>query len=123
MKIDEFKLRLNKAISDLIDVYFCDNNIVDRFTNSTLKALINANMEKVDNILGMFADKNGEIDAVSLINTYADGFGNDGIRFDIKDYIKNDFIRGLLPNKALIISKDDILKIAKKETEETMPSS
>ena len=38
-------------------------------------------------------------------------FNDDGFVFDIRDYIKNDIIKSLLPNKALIIKKEDFENI------------
>ena len=40
-------------------------------------------------------------------------FGNKDIVIDIRDYIKNDFIKGILPNKSLIIKSNDILDMLK----------
>lgn len=65
--------------------------------------------------MDLFTDKDGNIDAESIISCYADQVG-DGLELDIKQYIKSDFICNLLPSKVLIISKDDILKIIKDET-------
>lgn len=111
MKVSEFKLRIVKAINDLIDVYFGEETIIDNMTNSTLKLMVQINANKMDDILQLFADKDGEIDANTIINTYADNINDNGVSFNIKQYIKNDIIRSILPDKTLIISKDDILGI------------
>lgn len=111
MKTSEFKLRIVKAIDDLVDVYFGEDNIIDNMTNSTLKLMIQINADKMDDVLALFADKDGEIDANTIINAYADNIGENGVSFNIKQYVKNDLIRSLLPDKTLIISKEDILKI------------
>ena len=110
MKATELKLRIQTVAENLINVYFGETNIVDKLTNSTLKVLLRNNMYQLDDLLKLFADKNGEIDAQSVINTYVEQF-SDGIQFDIKKYIKNDFIRNVLPDKTLIITKEDLLKI------------
>lgn len=110
MKASELKLRIQTSAENLIDVYFNDNTIVDKLANSTMKVLLRNNIYKVDDVLKLFTDKEGEIDAKSIIDTYANTFG-EGIPFDIKGYIKSDFVRNLLPNKTLIITKEDILKI------------
>lgn len=110
MKATELKLRIQTVAENLINVYFGETNIVDKLTNSTLKVLLRNNMYQLDDLLKLFADKNGEIDAQSVINTYVEQF-TDGIQFDIKKYIKNDFIRNVLPDKTLIITKEDLMKI------------
>lgn len=110
MKATELKLRIQTVAENLINVYFGEDSIIDKLTNSTMKVLLRNNMYKLDDLFKLFADKNGEIDAKSVIDTYVDNLDG-GIQFDIKKFIKNDFIRNVLPDKTLIISKDDILKI------------
>lgn len=115
MKANELKSKLEKSGEELINTYYSDNTIIDKLTNSTLKAMLKANITKIDGILDLFTDANGEIDADAIIGCYAEQIGN-GLQFDIKDYVKSDFIRNLLPNKVLIISKNDILNILKDRT-------
>ena len=59
----------------------------------------------------MFADENNEIDAYSLIECYANMVGEQGIRFDLKSYINNEYVKTLIPNKILILKKEDILNM------------
>lgn len=114
MKANELKTKLQKSGEDLINVYFNDDTLIDKLANSTLKAMLKANMTKIDGALELFADKDGEINADEIISTYAEQLGS-GMEFDLKQFIKSDFIRNLLPNKSVIIKKDDILDIIKKE--------
>lgn len=115
MKANELKQKLEKSANDLINAYYGENTMVDKLTNSTLKAILKANMTKMDGVLELFTDKDGNIDAESIISCYAEQIG-DGLELDLKQYIKSDFICSLLPNKVLIISRDDIMKIVKDET-------
>lgn len=112
MKANELKTKLQKSGEDLINVYFNDNTLVDKITNSTLKAMLKANITKIDGVLEMFADKDGNIDAEGIIESYAEQLTN-GLEIDIKKYIKSSFICDLLPNKSVIIKKDDVLNIIK----------
>jgi hypothetical protein len=111
MKITEFKLRVVTGLNRLIDDYFGDNNIKDNFINATLKLLVKQNQNKYDYILNMFADENGCIDAHNVVSTYANMIGDEGITFDIRNYIDNDYLRAILPNKVLIINKNDITSL------------
>ena len=113
MKIEELKLRIVKSVNELIDVYYADNNFVDKMINSTLKILIQKNTGQLDSFLKMFQDANGEIDAEMIVNAYAGQFANGGVKFDIKQFVDSDFLKGFLPDKFLLIGKDDILKILK----------
>ena len=111
MKVSEFKLRLMTTANELIDVYFGDSTVADKMINSTLKILVKNNIHKADDIINLFADKNGEINVNEIVDEYAKQLGDEGVQFDIKDYIKNDFIKSLMPNKFLLITKDDLMKL------------
>lgn len=113
MKASEFKLRLVTTVDELIDVYFADATMVDKMINSTLKIIVKNNVHKADDIINMFADKNGEINVNEIVDEYSKQLGDEGIQFDIKDYVKNDFIKSILPDKFLLITKDDIMKLLK----------
>lgn len=111
MKASEFKLCLVSGVNNLIDDYFGSHTIADKFINSTLKILVKQNTYKVDNILDLFTDEHGMIDENIIIEEYSKVIGESGFILDIREFIKNEMIRNLLPNKALIIKKDDIRKM------------
>lgn len=111
MKASEFKLCLVSGVNNLIDDYFGSHTIADKFINSTLKILVKQNTYKLDNILDLFTDEHGMIDENIIIEEYSKVIGESGFILDIREFIKNDMIRNLLPNKALIIKKDDIRKM------------
>lgn len=124
MKISEFKIKTLNGINKLIDTYFSGTDIKDKFINATLKIFVKQNINKYDNILSMFADESGEIIVADILEEYSKVFGDDGFVFDIRDYVKNDMIRSLLPNKALIIKKEDFIDIYKINAREiTNPKS
>lgn len=109
MKIHEVKLRLNNSINKLIDTYFGLPTVTEKMINATLKIMVKQNMYKMDGILNAFADQNGEIDPQAILYEYANQIDDNGIRVDIKDYIDNDLMKQILPNKILIIKKEDIM--------------
>ena len=111
MKVQEFKLRMINGVNTLIDDYFGSNNVTDKFINSTLKIMVKQNANKVDGISDLFADEDGCIDESIILEEYGKTLGETGIIFDIRDFVKNDMVRGLLPNKALIIKKEDLHKM------------
>lgn len=113
MKASELKLRLTTTANDLIDIYFGDSTVIDKMINSTLKILVKTNIHKADDIINLFADKNGDINVNEIIDEYAKQLGDEGVQFDIKDYIHNDFLKSIMPNKFLLITKDDLMKILK----------
>lgn len=111
MKASEFKLCLVSGVNNLIDDYFGSHTMADKFINSTLKILVKQNTYKLDNILDLFTDEHGMIDENIIIEEYSKAIGESGFILDIREFIKNEMIRNLLPNKALIIKKDDIRKM------------
>lgn len=111
MKAHEFKLKIVKGLNDLIDIYFGSKSLNERFINATLKFLVKQNANKYDNILSIFSDENGEIDIYTMADYYVDVIGDDGIKFDLKKYINNDQIRSFIPDKILVLKKDDIMNL------------
>jgi hypothetical protein len=113
MKIGEVKIRISNIGINLIDTYFSTNNISDKFINSTLKILLKQNLYKLDSVLSLFSDQNGDINLQEIVNEYSSMIGEDGIIFDLKDYIKNDTLKSFVPDKILVIKQEDILKLLK----------
>jgi hypothetical protein len=113
MKIGEVKLRISNTAMELIDVYFNNNTLNEKFINSTLKIILKQNLYKLDSILGLFADKNGEINIDEVINEYANMMTDEGIIFDLKSYVDNDIIKSFIPDKILVIKREDILNLLK----------
>lgn len=111
MKLSEIKIRLSNTANSLIDTYFSENSLTEKFINSTLKLLVKQNIHKIDDMLKLFADENGEIDANVVINEYANILGEGGFTFDLKEYVNNPLVKNMLPDKVLVIKKEDILSI------------
>lgn len=111
MKISELKLRLLSGANNLIDDYFGSGSISDNMLNATLKLLVRQNEHKMDSVLNMFADENGEIDGNVVVEEYSKVFGNEGVIIDIKDFVKSNTIRSFLPNKCLKVTQDDLRKM------------
>ena len=109
MKASEVKLKLIGFANGLIDTYFSGVSVTEKMINSTLKIIIKQNAYRADTILSLFADANGEINMKEIIYEYADKIGDNGITIDIRNYVNNDFIKQYLPNKVLIVKKDDLM--------------
>lgn len=108
IKISEFKLKLLQGGNNLIDTYFAGVSPSERLINATVKIILNQNIDKVDDLIGLFADKEGYIDTDLIVAEYSKAFGTDKIILDLRDFINNDMIKRVLPNKALAIKIDDI---------------
>lgn len=113
MKASELKLRVLNTINGLIDTYFGSDTMVDKFVNSTLHVMVKQKAYMLDEALQYFTDKDGNINEELILDEYSKMFGDKDIIIDIRDYIKNDFIKGMLPNKSLVIKSDDILDMLK----------
>lgn len=111
MKTSEVKMRLNNTINNLIDTYFNNNNLSEKFINSTLKIIVKQNIHKFDDIFDLFADKNGEIDLRMMIDEYANMIPENGYIFDLREFVNNDLVRNMLPSKALVIKREDIMSL------------
>jgi hypothetical protein len=111
MKSGAVKIRISKAVYGMIDTYFGGTALNEKFINSTLKILVKQNLHKLDSVLEMFTDKNGEIDATEIVAEYANIIDEKGFIFDIKQYVDNDIVKSLIPDKVLVIKREDIINI------------
>ena len=111
IRINEFKLRALNGVEGLIDTYFSSDSITDRLMNATVKIVVKQNVDKLDGVVALFADKDGYIDTDLMIREYGKAFGTDKLIIDIRDFVDNDMVRRALPNKALAIRIDDLAKI------------
>lgn len=111
MKTSEFKLSVVQGINNLIDDYFGTNTVADKFINSTLKIMVRQNTYKLDDIMELFTDEHGCIDENIIIEEYSKVVGESGFVFDMRDLVKNELIKNMLPNKALVIRKEDLRKM------------
>jgi hypothetical protein len=96
---------------DMINTYFGGSTMNEKFINSTLKIILKQNIYKVDGILALFADKDGDIDIANVVEEYSKMIGDQGLVFDLKQYVDNDFAKSLIPDKVLIIKREDIAKL------------
>lgn len=111
MKINEFKLKLTSGLNDLINVYFGESTVADKMINSTLKLIVKNNIHKLDDVMELLADKDGEINVHELVDEFVGQIDENGVHFDIKNFVKSDLVKSFLPDKILVITKDDIIKL------------
>ena len=111
MKKHEVKLRLVCGVNELIDIYFGDNSIKDNLINSTLKVIVKQNTYKLEPILDLFTDENGDIDEHIIIEEYSRILGEKGIVIDLRDFIKNELVQKVLPDKAIVFKSEDLIKM------------
>ena len=71
MKAQEVKLKLVTSVNRLIDTYFGSPVVSEKMINATLKVLVKQNAYKLDNMLGLFADANGDINPQDILIEYA----------------------------------------------------
>ena len=111
MNISEMKMRVVNTANSLINTYFSGSDLTDKFLNSTLKIIVKQNIHKLDDALKLFSDKDGNIDMRMIVDEYSNMIGENGVMFDIREHINNEFIKNMLPDKVLIIKKEDIMSL------------
>lgn len=97
MTKDELKPILKDFLTGMMNDWFSDKPLWKTLGNS----LITANINKYDNVLDMFADEHGDIDVEGIINNIGDAM-EDSFKIDLQEFSP------LLPNRILLISKQDI---------------
>jgi hypothetical protein len=111
MNTQEVKLKLITSVNRLIDTYFGTPTVMEKMINATLKVLVKQNAYKIDGMLELFTDQNGNINPQDILLEYANQLDENGIIVDIKQYINNDTLRNFLPNKVLVLKREDILSL------------
>jgi hypothetical protein len=111
MKAQEVKLKLVTSINRLIDTYFSSPIVSEKMINATLKVLVKQNAYKLDSMLELFSDANGDINPQDILIEYANQIDENGIIVDIKQYINNETLKQFIPNKVLVMRKEDILNL------------
>lgn len=97
MKKDDLKPILKDFLGKMMNEWFDDKPLWKSLGNS----LINANINKYDNVLDMFADENGNIDVEGILNNIGDTM-EESYKIDLQQFSP------LLPNRILLISREDI---------------
>ena len=96
MKRDNFKKALSSYMKKLLNNWFPDKPFIKGMGMS----IVDANINKMDNLFQLFEDNEGNIDVNGLINNLSDI--NEPIKIDLAT------ISPLLPNRVLLITKEDI---------------
>lgn len=97
MKKDDLKPILKDFLGKMMNEWFDDKPLWKSLGNS----LINANINKYDNVLDMFANENGDIDVEGILNNIGNAM-EESYKIDLQQFSP------LLPNRILLISKEDI---------------
>ena len=111
MNTSEVRLKLITSVNRLIDTYFGMPTVTEKMINATLKVVVKQNAYKIDGFLNMFADQNGEINPQEVLIEYANQIDDNGLIIDIKQYINNETLKQILPNKVLVLKREDIFNL------------
>jgi hypothetical protein len=109
----EIQLRLETYVYDIINQIFPGNDVFNKLKSTTAKYWVKQNIWKMDNILNNFVDKDGLIDIEETINFYVDSMFDENGKFSInlQDLIQGTTLETLIPNKTIIFSKNDLMKL------------
>lgn len=108
MKKEEFTTNVLKQLNVLIDDWFDSNTVQDQITKALAKTVLETNVNKVQPMLDIFSDENGEV-RTDILMKHLEDVLPEKIEIDLKRYINLPFI----PNKILLLSKEDIIKMIK----------
>jgi hypothetical protein len=97
MKRNEFKSILGQFLRKMMGDWFPDKPFIKGLGIS----LVDANINKYDSLIEMFEDEKGEIDIYGIIENIGDSL-NEPFKIDLRQYSP------LLPNRTLLITKEDL---------------
>lgn len=99
MKRTEFKTVASIFLRNMMEEWFPDKPFIKGLGLS----LINANINKYDTLIELFEDENGEIDVNGIVENM--GGLEEPFKIDLRQYSP------LLPNRTLLITKEDLKKL------------
>jgi hypothetical protein len=104
---------LETYVSDIINQIFPGNDMFNKLKSTTAKYWVKQNIWRMDSILNNFVDKEGLIDIEETINFYVDSMFDENGKFSINlgDLIQGTSLESLIPNKTIIFSKNDLMKL------------
>lgn len=105
MKRNEFKSILGQFLRKMMGDWFPDKPFIKGLGIS----LVDANINKYDSLIEMFEDDKGEIDVYGIIENIGDSL-NEPFKIDLRQYSP------LLPNRTLLITKEDLNELFTKLT-------
>jgi hypothetical protein len=97
MKKEQLKPILKDFLHHMMEGWFGDKMLWKTIGNT----LVDANVNKYDNVIDMFADENGDIDAKGLLQKIGETMENP-YQIDLQQF------HPILPNRILLITKEDI---------------
>lgn len=100
MKKEQLKPVLKDFLHKMMESWLGDKPLWKSLGNS----IIDANVNKYDNVLDMFADENGDIDVQGILNNVGESMEN-AYQIDLQQFSP------ILPNRVLLISKEDIKQL------------
>ena len=109
----EIQLRLETYVNDIINQIFPGNDMFNKLKSTTAKYWVKQNIWRMDNILNNFVDRDGLIDIEETINFYVNSMFDENGKFSINlgDLIQGTSLESLIPNKTIIFSKNDLMKL------------
>jgi hypothetical protein len=119
----EIQLRLESYVFDVINQVFPGNDVFNKLKSTTAKYWVKQNIWRMDSILNNFVDKDGLIDIEETINFYVDSMFDENGKFSInlQDLIQGTTLETLIPNKTIIFSKNDLMKLFNISCETSIP--
>lgn len=102
----EFKTTISQFLKRSLENWFPDKPVLKGLGLS----LIDANINKYDHLIEMFENENGEIDMKGIVENM--GSLNEPIKIDLRQ------LSPLLPNRTLLITKEDLQGLYVKQGQE-----
>jgi hypothetical protein len=113
MKPDEIKLRINNFADDLIGKLFSSDDMFGKLKSAAAKYWLKQNIWKLTPILNNFVDETGDINIRDAVNFFSEELFDENGRYviDIQKLLNGNSLSQYLPNKTVLFTKNDLLKM------------
>lgn len=109
MKSVELKGIVEEWCHKIIDTWFGGKGIGDTLVKPIAKHMVKHHMDKLDEYIDIFVDKDGHIKIHDILNEYHDCIPHDGLKLDPTEIFGNNFIAKHMDIK--ILEKSDIQEL------------
>lgn len=113
MKPDEIKLRINNFADDLIGKLFSSDDMFGKLKSAAAKYWLKQNIWKLTPILNKFVDETGDINIRDAVNFFTEELFDENGQYiiDIQKLLNGNSLSQYLPNKTVLFTKNDLLKM------------
>lgn len=112
MKIGEIKAITTDWANKILDIWFGSGNFAEKMVKPALKVMVKANIDKMDNVIKAFTNKDGTVMINELLDSYINEIPEEGLVLNVSDFIgDNAFAQAISPK---LLERSDLVELKRR---------